>query len=229
MHAMSVTHHGRPVAASSDDRPVSTPARRISRRRWQDPRLWVGVALVAVSVVVGARLLAAADDTVPVWRVTQGLEAGDPVTADVVEVAHVHFGDSAVAHGYLSADQGLAEGLRADRAVEAGELLPATAVSLGKPVAPRELPLGVTSAGIPTDLGSGDRVEVWAVPDSDERGRAASRVLADVAVTAISASGPTGIAAERQVLVAVPDGVELGAVLDRLNGADIVLVRVGGP
>lgn len=184
--------------------------------------------MVAISVVVGARLLAAADDTVPVWRVTQGLEAGDPVTADVVEVAHVHFGDSAVARAYLSADGGLAEGLRAGRAVEAGELLPATAVSLGKPAVPRELPLGVTSAGIPTDLASGDRVEVWAVPDFDERDGAARRVLTDVAVTAISASGPTGIAAERQVLVAVPDGVRLGAVLDRLNGADVVLVRVGG-
>ena len=34
-----------------------------------DPRLWVGVAIVAVCVVAGARLLAAADDTVAVWAV----------------------------------------------------------------------------------------------------------------------------------------------------------------
>ena len=34
---------------------------------WRDPRLWIGVAIVAVSVVVGSRLLAAADDSVAVW------------------------------------------------------------------------------------------------------------------------------------------------------------------
>ena len=41
--------------------------RRLRSSRWRDPRLAVGVVLVAASVVVGARVLAAADDTVAVW------------------------------------------------------------------------------------------------------------------------------------------------------------------
>jgi hypothetical protein len=46
---------------------TGTPALRVRRPGWRDPRLWIGVVLVAGSVVAGARLLAAADDTVQVW------------------------------------------------------------------------------------------------------------------------------------------------------------------
>ena len=42
-------------------------ALRGQRPAWRDPRLWIGIVLVAASVVVGARVLAAADDTVQVW------------------------------------------------------------------------------------------------------------------------------------------------------------------
>ena len=31
---------------------------------WRDPRLWIGVAIVAVSVLVGALVLGTSDDTV---------------------------------------------------------------------------------------------------------------------------------------------------------------------
>ena len=40
---------------------------------WRDPRLWIGIAIVAVSVVAGARLLAAADDSVTVWAAAADL------------------------------------------------------------------------------------------------------------------------------------------------------------
>ena len=43
------------------------------RPAWRDPRLWIGVVLVAASVVAGARLLAAADDTVQVWAAVDAL------------------------------------------------------------------------------------------------------------------------------------------------------------
>ncbi|MBW6551905.1 hypothetical protein MMA91_24640, partial [Salmonella enterica] len=56
------------------------PAVRASTPGWRDPRLWVGVAIVAVSVVGGARLLASADDTVAVYGVVTDMGAGDEVT-----------------------------------------------------------------------------------------------------------------------------------------------------
>ncbi|HRK48490.1 MAG TPA: hypothetical protein PK324_22875, partial [Nocardioides sp.] len=52
------------------------------RSGWRDPRLWVGVVLVAVSVVVGSRTLAAADDTVQVWAAAADLGVGQRVEAE---------------------------------------------------------------------------------------------------------------------------------------------------
>ena len=43
---------------------------------WRNPRLLLGIVLVAGSVVLGARLLAAADDTVAVWAVSADLPDG---------------------------------------------------------------------------------------------------------------------------------------------------------
>jgi hypothetical protein len=228
MSAMSVTHHGRPDARTVDAGLVSPPARRISRRRLHDPRLWVGLLLVAVSVLVGARLLAAADDTVPVWRLADDVQPGDELTPADVDVAHVHFEDAAAATTYLTAEEALPDGLLAERPLAAGELIPAAAVGSGDVTVPRELPLGVTAAGVPGGLGTGDLVDVWAVPPADAPTATSARVLHGVRVAAVSDAGASGIASDRQVVVAVGEGVELGPILDQLRGATVVLVRVGG-
>jgi hypothetical protein len=52
-------------------------------------------------------------------------------------------------------------------------------------------------------------------------------VLKHVSVTAVSAAGPGGLAADRQILVALPDGTDVGPALGALNGASIVLIQSG--
>ena len=42
--------------------------RRVRPPRWLDLRLVLGVLLVLASVLLGARIVSAADVTVPVWR-----------------------------------------------------------------------------------------------------------------------------------------------------------------
>ena len=49
---------------------LSVPATRVRRPGWRDPRLAVGLVLVAAATVAGARLLATSDDTVAVWVTT---------------------------------------------------------------------------------------------------------------------------------------------------------------
>ena len=74
---------------------------------WRDPRLWIGVAIVAVSVVAGARLLASADDTVAVWAVIDDMGAGDLVSESDLEVRRVRFADDADLARYFRADDQL--------------------------------------------------------------------------------------------------------------------------
>ena len=56
--------------------PSSPWARRGSRPRWRDPRMLLGLLLVLASVLLGAKVLEAADDTVPVWAVSRDLPDG---------------------------------------------------------------------------------------------------------------------------------------------------------
>jgi hypothetical protein len=41
---------------------MTPPATRATTPGWRDPRMWVGIAIVAASVVIGALVLGASDD-----------------------------------------------------------------------------------------------------------------------------------------------------------------------
>src|SRR3954468_19003560 len=96
------------------------PALRGPRPAWRDPRLWIGIVLVAASVVVGARVLAAADDTVQVWAAGADLGAGQGVEADDLVAQRVRFDDDAALAGYFTVDDGLPADLELTRSVAAG-------------------------------------------------------------------------------------------------------------
>ncbi len=66
------------MTMTAPERTVAAVPRATRSRRpgWRNPRLLLGIVLVAGSVVLGARLLAAADDTVAVWAVAADLPTG---------------------------------------------------------------------------------------------------------------------------------------------------------
>jgi hypothetical protein len=186
--------------------------------------LWLGVLLVLGSVLVGAKLLSAADETVPVWQVDRDVRAGLPLSGDDVRSTRVHFDDEQVIGGYLPADEPLPEGVRATRDLADGELLTRSALAAGHADVPPQLPLGVGEAGLPVDLAVGDRVDVWAVPPPDSDVGEPSRVLTAVSVASLAEGGTGG---DRQVLVTLAGETDVGEVLRALNGSSVVLVRVG--
>lgn len=204
-------------------------ARRLPQRRWRDPRLLLGLLLVAVCVVVGARLLSTADDYTLVWSARRDLPAGSALSATDVKAHSVRFRDQADADRYLPADQALT-GAVLSRALGAGELLPRAALAPANARSPDELALAVESASVPPALSQGDRVDVWVVPAQVEgRTQPARRVLASVVVvsagTSASSFGGSGL---RTVVVAVDQaGGRLGSVLPALARGEIVLVRLG--
>ena len=214
------------------DSSASPWATRLRRPRWTDPRLLVGLVLVAVAAVAGSRVVAAADDTVPVWAVADAVRAGDPVRADGLVVTRVRIADGAGDGLYLPAGAPVPAGVFT-RDLAAGELLPVTGVADAAAGAGAELPLAVQLGDAPADLAAGELVDVWAVPPESAvatgRLAPAHRVLAGVVVVSVAepAAGLGG--ATRQVLLQVdssPD--QLGEPLSRLSGGRVVLVRVGG-
>jgi hypothetical protein len=210
--------------------PESPSAHRLTLRRWRDPRLWVGLVLVASSVLVGARVLAAADDTVGVWAAARDVGAGAPLTRDALTVQQVRFADAATSRSYLPARVPLPADAVAGHDVSAGELLSRAAVTARQGTA-YELPVVVGAEGAPEDLVVGDVVDVWVGPQpgSGSDSPAQQMLTAVPVVGAVRSTGPFGEAAARQVLLGIDEATAegLGPLLGRMSSGSVVLVRHG--
>lgn len=191
------------------------PATRVVRPGWRDPRLWIGVLLVVGSVVLGARLLASADDTVAVWAVSSERGTGTPLTEEDLVVQRVRFSDTDAFERYFPADEALPDGLVLTRAVGAGELLARSAVGSEDRDPVLQVPLAVDPQRVPPDVATGSVVDVWITDGSAVADRpgapvkdreAAGPALSEVTVVAAPAFDDTfAVAGTRQIVVAVAD------------------------
>lgn len=204
------TSSGAPTASPAADRPA--------RSHWRDPRLAIGLAVVALCAVLGARLLDRADDTVGVWVAKDALPAGGPVTgADLVR-REVRFEEQTDADLYLSADSDLPDGATLGRPIGAGEMLPRSAVGAAGSGGLTEVPLALSADAVPASVRVGTVVDVWVTPEraaadatGEATGAATGRpatpsrlVFDDVAVVAAPEAGTSlGPATTRSVVVGV--------------------------
>lgn len=205
------------------------PATRAARPGWRDPRLWVGVLLVAVSVVAGARLLAAADDTVPVWAVAVDAGPGTVLTADDLVAQRVRFADADQLAGYFTADDELPSELRLARGVTAGELLPRAALGTGTTAADTvELPVAVDAEQVPPSVQAGSVVDVYLL-DPKARVESSGPLLAAATVVDAPAldAGFGAVTGHRQLVLAVPaaDATAFLGALGRAENPVLTVVR----
>lgn len=213
--------------------PVSPAARRPQASSWRDPRLVIGIVIVAVSVVLGAKLLGGADDTVGVWAVREAMSRGATVgTGDLVR-RDLGFAGSADADRYLSADVGVPAGSTLSRDVGAGELLPRAALGNGPEQSLVEVPLSVDSGSVPSTVRVGSVVDVWVTPtkvSANSRSAPAELVFDDV--TVVSAPRPRdslGPSSPRQVIVGVgpADATALPQALAALVSGTVIVTKRG--
>ncbi len=217
---------------ATESLPGSPRATRHRGSAWRDPRLLVGVVLVAGSALVGATLLSG-EETVDVWATRDALTAGEPVRADGLVRREVRFADQADADRYLTADQPLPVGASLTRDVGAGELLPRAAVAPDQRTTVAEVPLRVAGEAVPLTVRAGSVVDVWVTPDpslapADDAAGPARLVLEAVRVLAVSrGGGALGASAERQVIVGLDATQERGlaGALGDLARGEVVLVR----
>lgn len=191
----------------------------------------VGIAVVAVCGLLGARLLGGSTDTVDVWAARSTLQAGQPVGAGDLVRRPVRFADQSDADRYLSADRGLPRSSNVDRVVGAGELLPRAALDSARQGSRTEVPLSVSTEAVPSTVEVGSTVDVWVTPDqagggSRAGGARSTLVFDDVpVVSAPAASTSLGPTATRQVIVGVDQSQQdrLPTSLAALSGGDVVL------
>jgi len=201
-------------------------ATRAAPPGWRDPRLWVGVAIVAASVLLGARLLSSADDSVAVWAVAGDAAAGTELSADDVVVARVRFAHADDAASYVSASDPIAPGTHLVRDVGAGELLPRSAIGAPEGSGLAELPLDFLDSGVAATLGRGDRVDVFVTSAASDADAAGVPLRGVVVLDVIRGSSSLGSTGGVQVILGVTDDqlAELPLVVQAAASGRVYLV-----
>lgn len=219
--------------------PAPRPAARLRRPGWKDPRLLVGIVVVALSVALGSWAVSTASRTVTVYAAGTALTPGTTVTAADLRAVEVRLGTQA--DRYLLVDDGLPDEAVVLRTVAVGELVPASSLGAAADLAVRAVAVPVTT-GLSERIVAGAAVDVWYVPEApvptagSEPGTAAgdgppqpALLVGGVTVAQVDegegtlvVGGPTTV----HLLVGVDD---LPAVLAAVAGdGTIALVPVGG-
>lgn len=214
-----------------DSSELSRPtAARLQRPSWKDTRLLVGVVLVLVSIVAGAKVVAAADDTVPVYAATRTLVPGHRLGEGDVKRVAVRAEDLSL---YADGSRPLPHDSFVLREVRAGELLPRSALGDKEQV-------GVKAVSVPVDASSvhglvvGSVVDVWVSKRVDDAARETwtkpQRMLPSATVARMpkSSSGLGVAAADTAVQVLVPDEAVEQVIAAVDAGSRVTLVPVPG-
>jgi hypothetical protein len=200
--------------------------RRVQPPRWLDLRLVLGLLLVLGSVLLGARVLSAADATVPVWAASADLAAGTVLHPGDVVAVEVRLAKASDA--YLATSVPL-DGRLLSHAVHRGELLPRSA--LDQPRRSVQVALPVQAGYVPPTLARGQLVDVYALPGSSGGGTDASAgsvalVVAGAPVEELSGRAAGVLSAPTttvQVVVSVPADAA-ARVLGAIGGRTLAVV-----
>src|SRR5699024_3205769 len=141
---------------------AATP--RVRRPSWRDPRLGVGVLLVAGSVALGSWTVSRADDTVTVYTTATVLSPGDQV--DVEDLVATQVQVPALAETYLTPGEEPATGLVVLRTVGEGEMVPLAALGSAQSVQVRTVTVPVDAA-LAESIRPGAVVDLWVALPAD--------------------------------------------------------------
>jgi hypothetical protein len=154
------------VAVLARPLPPSPPAARLAAPRWRDRKLIIGCLLVLLSVLLGARVLAAADASQQWIAIRADLPAGHVLTSADLTVVKGRLSDGSAGHYLDGAARGRLIGQTLRYPVGAGELLSQSALVVGSSAATRVVPLVVRAGRIP-DLQPGALVDVYVLSKAE--------------------------------------------------------------
>lgn len=195
--------------------------RRFSGHR-KDVRLYLGLALVLGSMLVGAKVIASSDTRVQLWTAQSDLAAGTTLRSQDLRAVSVGVDDES---SYVDSSTSLI-GKVLRRPIGAGELIGASAVADAAPIKRRLVTIAVDPLHAPPGLARGERVDVYVTP-SDAAGGPTQPVLmltgalvADPGATDGTGSGQVGVVVD----VSTADAAK---AIEAARGGQVDVVRFG--
>ncbi|MCY7413284.1 MAG: hypothetical protein LH471_09680 [Salinibacterium sp.] len=176
---------------------ISTTTPHGTRRRFSlDPRLLIGLALVAASVAGVVVIVSASDESVLVYAARDALAPGDRVRAPDLQELSVQLQD---AHKfYLASDSIPDDGFVVTKPVGAGELIPSSATGSLDGLRVTALVISVNGQ-LAASVAPGAVVDIWAARETDVSATGSGQASAP-------ASGPPAVVTTATVARLVDSG-----------------------
>lgn len=197
-------------------------AGRLRRPSWRDPRLLVGLLLIAVAVVAVVTALQRADRTQPFYAARHDLAAGQAIAESDVVVVHVR-----VSAADYVASPASPWGLVLNRPVGTGELVPRGALTDPEAYGSRSIAV-VTALPLASDIGIGSIVDLW-VTVAGSAGPSSTLVGTGLSVVDVARSeGAFSAGRSQTVYLSVP-AADVPRVLDAIaSDGDVAIVGTAG-
>ena len=210
--------------------PAQPQANRIKAPGWRNPRLLIGLLLVFASIAVGARVVAAADSTVPVFAARRLLPTGTALTASELTVVRFRLTGSHAA--YLDARDPIPGGRVLTRPVGAGEVIPVSALAMAGQLRLRPVPVPIDGP-VPSGLQAGGLVDVWASAKAAGSGESgyldAQRIATSVEVSGVESDSRSLAASTSVTIQVLLEPEALPSVLNALaNEARVAVLPIPG-
>lgn len=206
---------------------ASPRAARLATPRWLDARLLLGIVLLLLAVVAGARVFAAADNLTRVYVAAHDLVPGQHVSSDDLSVGQVRL--QGQGGYYIAAGVAPPVGYVVTRYVGAHEFVPIAALAATTPAtASRFVTVPVQPGHLSGDLARGDLVDVYLTPKVGAGARVPppTLVIEGVAVESREGGARTFAGnASLAVVLAVPAG-QVAALVHAVESGTIDLVTV---
>lgn len=182
----------------------------------------IGLLLVLGSVVLGTRVVAAADESVLVWAAAADLPAGTTLTTADIRLVGVRLDDGVDRYVGTAGESPAGRTLAVP--IATGELLPVRALAQVA-VSQRLVTLPVDALHLPPGLGRGEQVDIYVTPQSAE-GADPELVLPAAVVSDVVAEA--GFAAGQTAVVVEVDAADAGLVVGAVRTGDVDVVRLAG-
>lgn len=205
-----------------NDKPAE--ARRIRPPGWRDPRLLIGLLLVALSVTGVVALVQTIDERQGYWAASTDIVPGAQVTAEDFHIVQASISESA--EHYWKADKQLPPEFLVSSTILQGELLTQRQVAESDPDGRQQVGVRV-SEDMPASVTIGSRVDVWvAAAREDGRGyEEPTKMISNAEVTGTDNNTSAFAAANTTTVYVMLAQDAVPPVLDaQANDAKIALV-----
>lgn len=181
---------------------------------WKDPRLAIGVLLIAGGGLAGSVVLGG-ESSVPLLRASAPVAEGSVLSESQFTVVEL---PERVGAEYVRSGQ-IPDGAVATHALQPGDLLPTSALGQPGALADVTIPLLVAPA---SSVGVGSQVDVWRVQNATINTASGARLIAQGAVIVSVEVGGVGSQTAAQIRVAPADVPGIVEVLGTQDGLVVV-------